>query len=589
MKTILKITAVAALTLLLSSCESLLDTTNYMTKTTADFPANAGEVEQMITGIYNNLNSIQESNKVTWHYPWALATADECLGGDGHNASIIQAADMMLKQGDGYNGVYKERYVGIARANNALEVLKDCTFISEEMKNDFTGQALFLRAYFLYELASQFGNVPCPLSPVADPTLPQISGEPLWGQIMLDLKTAINIMPSRKSNGDGHVDKYCAEALLGRVYLFYSGFYNDEVVTLPDGSDLTKADVGGYIKDCVDNSGYSLVPEFHNLWPYSNRITMADDLCPAKWKDKGYEYVCDDGKVNPESMFVIKFNTLSKSEPYRRYSNQTALFIGGVRGDKKDCQNGYTFPLSYGYGNCPVSPAFIEEWAAIEPDDPRREASILGIEDFVAGKHKPGRKGDNVQETGYFQTKVMPVMGRDNSGKIRWSYLFVMYDKLNWLKDDYQYGFCDDMVLIRFAEVLLMDAEINGNKESFDRVRARAGLPAIALTQENIRNERRWELAFEGVRLGDLRRYGEEYAKAALDKQDGVVCYFKGKKSTNHASDYNGGYGNRFAITKGFAPIPTAQIDLSAGAGEEYKFKQNPGYESAEEYTGWVE
>ena len=96
MKTILKITAAAtALTLLFSSCEKLLDSTNYMTKTTADFPSNAGEVEQMITGIYNNLNAIQESNKVTWHYPWALATADECLGGDGANVSIIQAADMM--------------------------------------------------------------------------------------------------------------------------------------------------------------------------------------------------------------------------------------------------------------------------------------------------------------------------------------------------------------------------------------------------------------------------------------------------------------------------------------------------------------
>ena len=40
-----------------------------------------------------------------------------------------------------------------------------------------------------------------------------------------------------------------AEALLGRVYLFYSGFYNDEVVTLPDGTDLTKAEVGGYITE----------------------------------------------------------------------------------------------------------------------------------------------------------------------------------------------------------------------------------------------------------------------------------------------------------------------------------------------------
>jgi hypothetical protein len=315
---------------------------------------------------------------------------------------------------------------------------------------------------------------------------------------------------------------------------------------------------------------------------------MSDELCPAKWKDKGYAYVCDDGKVNPETMFVIKFNALSKGDPYRKYSNQTALFIGGVRGNKQKCQNGDTFPLSYGYGNCPVSPAFVKEWETIEPNDPRREASIMYPEDFVKG-YKYGVKGDNVQETGYYQTKVMPVMGRDNNGTIRWSYLLVMYNNLSWSKDDYQYNFCDDMVLIRFAEVLLMDAEINGNKASFDKVRARAGLPAIAMTEENLRNERRWELAFEGVRLGDLRRYGVAYAKAALDKQEGVECYFKGRKSTNHASDFNGGYGARFEITKGFAPIPTEQINLSAGAGEEYKFKQNAGYEGADEYTGWIE
>lgn len=74
-----------------------------------------------------------------------------------------------------------------------------------------------------------------------------------------------------------------------------------------------------------------------------------------------------------------------------------------------------------------------------------------------------------------------------------------------------------------------------------------------------------------------------------MDKQEGVECYFKGNKSTNHASDFNGGYGQRFEITKGFAPIPTEQINLSAGAGEEYKFKQNAGYESSDEYTGWIE
>jgi hypothetical protein len=142
--------------------------------------------------------------------------------------------------------------------------------------------------------------------------------------------------------------------------------------------------------------------------------------------------------------------------------------------------------------------------------------------------------------------------------------------------------------MIRFAEVLLMDAELNNSQESFNAVRARAGLPSKPLTEENLRNERRWELAFEGVRYGDMRRYGETYAVAALDKQDGVACYNSGVQGTNHASTFNGGYGNRYSKTKGFVALPSAQISLSASAGPQYKYTQNEGWGSTDsEFAGW--
>ncbi len=80
-----------------------------------------------------------------------------------------------------------------------------------------------------------------------------------------------------------------AEAMLGRAWLFYTGMYcNGEdlaaltsttyspltSVALPDGSTLTKDQVIGYIDDCVNNSGYSLVTsDFRNLWAYTNRFT----------------------------------------------------------------------------------------------------------------------------------------------------------------------------------------------------------------------------------------------------------------------------------------------------------------------------
>ena len=562
MKKILYFAAVAVCASSLSSCESFLDTTNYWSKTTEDFPANQADAEQILTGIYNNLNVSIGNSVHQNHFLWSLAASDDCLGGGGANDQAMQAHDLLLNFGANlYEGFYKDRYTGIARANVAIETFGNCG-LDEATLNQYLGEAYFLRAWYYYELASMFGNIPCPVTSAADATQPQISGEALWGQILQDAKKAADIMPSTVTDrGNGHVDKYCAQALLGRAYLFYSGFYQDEDVTLPNGETLTKADVQAAIKDCVNNSGYSLVSDYHNLWSYTNRISVEDELSP--WKGNGYNYVNNDGGVNPEAMFIIKFNTQPSWGTTIGYSNQTALFCG-VRGQSSDADH---FPFGTGWGMCPVSPALVADWKATEPNDPRLDASIISVDKW---KYKYGADS-NIQETGYYMTKCMPVIGRKGDTEEFWkSYVNEMYPGLTWSsgnEDNMQLNLIDDHVMIRFAEVLLMDAELNDSQASFDAVRARAGLPSKPLTVENLRNERRWELAFEGVRYGDMRRYGETYAVAALDKQDGVACYNSGVQGTNHASTFNGGYGNRYSKTKGFVALPSAQISLSASAG----------------------
>lgn len=583
MKKILYFAAVAVGAMALSSCESFLDTTNYWSKTTEDFPANQADAEQILTGIYNNLNVSIANSPHQNHFLWSNAASDDCLGGGGSNDQAMQAHDLLMNFGANlYEPFYKDRYTGIARANVAIETMPNCG-LDEATLNQYLGEAYFLRAWYYYELASMFGNIPCPTTSAADATQPQIGGEALWGQILQDAKTAADIMPSTVTNrGDGHVDKYCAQALLGRAYLFYSGFYQDEDVTLPNGETLTKADVQAAIKDCVANSGYSLVSDYHNLWAYANRVTVDDELSP--WKDKGYGYVCDDRQVNPEAMFIIKFNTQPSWSTTVGYSNQMALYMG-VRGQSSDENH---FPFGTGWGMCPVSPSLVADWKATEPGDARLDASIISVDkwNYTYG-------GDsNIQETGYYQTKCMPVIARKSDGTGFWkSYVNEMYPGLVWSEgsaDDMQLCIINDLVMIRFAEVLLMDAELNGNQASFDAVRARAGLGSKPISDENIRNERRWEFAFEGVRYNDMRRYGDSYAVAALDKQNGVECYNSGVKGTNDAAKYNGGYGNRYSKTKGFVPLPNAQIALSASAGAEYQYKQNEGWGATDsEFGGW--
>lgn len=580
MKKILYFAAVAVCASLVS-CESFLDTTNYWSKTSDNFPANEVDADQMLTGIYNNLNVSNGNSVYQNHFLWSLAASDDCLGGGGSNDAVFQAEDLLLNFGaNHYESFYKDRYTGIARANVAIESFPNCG-LPEAKLNQYLGETYFLRAWYYYELASMFGNIPCPVTSAADATQPQISGEALWGQILQDAKMAAELMPATVADrGNGHVDRYAAQALLGRAYLFYSGFYNDEEVSLPNGETLKKSDVQAAITDCVNNSGYSLVPDFHNLWAYTNEATVEDELSPYKGND--YHFVGNG--TNPEAMFVIKFNTQPSWGTTIGYTNQAPLFMG-IR-----AQGDYTthFPLGEGWGMCPVSPAFVADWKATEPGDARLDASIINAD--VWSSYKYGM--DNyVQETGYYQTKLINVTARDANGEFWHNYNNVLNPGLAWIDDtnnDYQLCCIDDQVMIRFAEVLLMDAELNNNQASFDAVRKRAGLAPKPITPENIRNERRWELAFEGVRFNDMRRYGEDYAAAALDKQEGVKTWHLGVESTNYASKFNGSYGARYKATKGFVALPSAQIALSASAGPEYQYKQNDGWgTTTAEFGGW--
>ena len=100
-------------------------------------------------------------------------------------------------------------------------------------------------------------------------------------------------------------------------------------VALPDGSTLTKDQVIGYIDDCVNNSGYSLVTsDFRNLWAYTNRFTVEDyDYTTGQ----GLKWVEDDNAVNPETLFAIKYNKLADWSTSIGYANNFALHFG-VRG-----------------------------------------------------------------------------------------------------------------------------------------------------------------------------------------------------------------------------------------------------------------
>ena len=568
----------------LSSCT--LDTVNYTEKDQTNFPQTTNDQAQALAAIYQNLNVVNANPQMSWLYVAQLAS-DDALGGGGENDILMQAEDLLsVSTTNMTEQFWKDRYQGIMRANTLLDAM------GENGDPQTRGEALFLRAYYYYELSSMYGNIP--LTTTSQKVEPvQATAAQIWGQILQDLYTAATTMPATRRT-DGHVDKYCAEGMLGRCWLYYTGMYcNGEdlagltstsyspltEVELPDGTKLTKQMVIDCINDCVNNSGYSLVGDFRNLWAYTNRCTVKDYPYTSGAKDKdgnALKWVEDDenGNANPsqtERMFSIKFNKQATWSTTIGYANGYALHFG-VRGTA-------CFPFGAGWGAGPVAPNLVSDWKAAEPTDMRMNATIQNMQDlqgFVLGGG-----GDFLQESGYYDKKLSPVEAKKDDGTVSVCFENLMYPD-NWSvagAENLQLNNIHDLVLMRFAEVLLMQSELTENADGMNKVRARAGLPAVSYSLQALQNERRFELAFEGLRWNDIRRW--HIAAAALDKQTGTKIYNKGIETTNTRSGFS--YSARYNATAGFQKKPENQVSLSEGG-----IQQNPGWDDASSmYTKW--
>ena len=588
--------AAAAVTMGLASCD-IDNVENIGEMSTSEFPKTDGDIEAVLAGVYQNLNETHANPQMSFLYTACLASDDQ-LGGGGTNDKLMQAEDLLCNyNADMTNQFYADRYKGVARANTLLNVLENASGMAEDVKNKGIAESKFLRAFYYYELASMYGNVPLITSPDQENTA-QGDVKVLWGQILQDLRDACDLLPAEK-RADGRIDKYTAEAMLGRAWLFYTGFYCNgtstadlvstsykplQSVDLPDGSTLTKQDVITYIDDCVTKSGYSLVSDFRNLWAYTNKLVVDEYPYTA---GQGLAWVENDNAVNPESMFAIKFNKLASWQTTIGYANGIALHFG-VRGGQ-DYSN--TFPFGQGWGAGPVAPNLVNDWKAAEPEDMRLKASVADVNDTnEMPNYTRGGWADFVQETDYYSKKWSPicavnkgyVSGEEGADPPAYIACFEtgMYPG-NWDtsgENNFQLSNIHDLVLIRFADVLLMQSELKEDVSGINKVRARAGLkPINGYSLAALQNERRWEFACEGIRWNDIRRW--HIAAIALAKQENQPVYYCGNPGTNTA--HNGGYAARYNATAGFQKMPETQIALGT-------VKQNDGWaDASSEYAGW--
>jgi hypothetical protein len=582
MKTTKYIIAATLAVLGLNACEKLLDTENYTASNTANFPASFEEAEMMVTAIYSNMNHMSSRPSAGTFYFVSELASDDRFGGSGG-----QSFDKLLVTGEtAFDFSWAQYYKGIYLANSAIEGLKlmENDVDDREKYEQLLGESYFMRAYNYYEMGTLFGRVPLLTSTTQDSNSPQVEPDVLFGQIASDLKQAIDLMSDKPWNAYvefGHATKWAAEALMARAFLFYTGFFQKDSMPLAEGGSVTKQEVISWIDDCVNNSGHDLVGDYRNLWTYTNKYTVDDYPYTAGVKGVDGQPLLWAGNGNKEEVFSVKYmNYCGYYYPGQEgYSNFYIPFFGfaGTNG------TGNTFPWGNGNGVGTVNSGLWEDWNREEPGDLRIRASILSIEEEVPD-YDSGDISGQWEDCGYWAKKTLPVLAKaayERQGSwvssIFWA-AYPEFDQANNYGITNWGGHFQDLILIRFADVLLMQSELKEDASGMNRVRARAGLQPVGYSLEALQRERRHELCFEGVRWNDIRRW--HIAEQALSGQNN-------RAMNNAGADVvlrDGRYAERYKATEGFFPIPASQIRLSAGV-----LQQNAGWKEGDNYlyTVW--
>lgn len=527
MKKTYQIITVLVLLLQFSCSKSFLERTPIDKKVEADFYKTPEDAFEALVSAYSILDVSGYGNIILT----TEVASDDCFGGGGISDNGLQQWDRFQSFNDHNTDAWTKYYQGVYRANQFLQKVDGVDFSSApKLQQQYTGEAKFLRAYFYFDLVRMFGHVPLLTSPIEGDNygIPQASADSVYALITKDLQDAItDLTPSAKPYSEiaaedyGRATKWAAEALLARVYLYYTGYYNKS--TLPGGYNQAKAVQA--VDDVINNSGYGLVTDFSKLWRAASLENFA-------------------GQNNKEAVFAIQYTGQGLGNWDLQNGNRFQVMVG-IRNQVID-------PYYKGWGMATVNPAL---WEDYEPGDTRKTATIISIND--EGLTDQYTVGDQAQYTGYYWKKYSPVGGADrpdaNGG-------------------DFQIDNFDNYVVIRFSDLLLMGAELNLKTNLskaqgyYNRVRDRAfggdqsrrkTLTTGAAGIKTIMEERRLEFALEGQRYWDLLRQGVSVAKTAIDNQNGGADF--------HVV---------FPIaTKGLFEIPQTQIGISNGS-----LIQNEGY-----------
>ncbi|MEX2335774.1 MAG: RagB/SusD family nutrient uptake outer membrane protein [Fulvivirga sp.] len=371
---------------------------------------------------------------------------------------IIQWTDQ--SQTTVVNNRYYANYQGISRANTLLSQIENAE-ISEEAKSRITGETLFLRAFFYFDLVTHYGGVPLYMEEVLDETSayePRVSAEEVYSQIISDLQNAIpKLTVATTFPQSGRASQGAAKLLLAKAFM----------------SKPTReyANAESELRD-ITNMQYSLLDNYADCFDTGNK----------NHRESIFEIQYQEGDDGQQSAFI--YDMLPKTP-------NTEIATGIVANN-----------VVAGGWNVP-NQELIDSY---EEGDLRLGASIKIIEGTMNGGNIFNDPVTYlaIREVGTYTPEPDKVYFPFISKYLNGPYNRPFNTGENW-------------PVFRYADALLLLAEClveQGNPgealQFVNAVRNRAGLSNLSeVTLDIVLEERRHELAFENHRWTDLIRTGK--------------------------------------------------------------------------------
>lgn len=441
----------------LGSCSKFLDKEPLDAPSMGSYWANAEQATYWVNNLYNALGGVSESIYEAY--------SDNGFGRAGNGANniangLFETIDSRVAEEWDY------RYIRLCL--EFFENIDRVPGITSQAKAQLTGQVRFILAYRYYKMVTFFRDIPLVKQslPVDDADMQKSPKEEVVAYILEQLDAAINELPTTwPAASNGRITKGAAMALKARVLLYNNRW----------------AEAATAAKAVMDLNVYDLHPDFGELFVSSSNNATKEVILARQY-----------APVANTHDIVLRY------APVHLAGN--ALILPTAELEE-------SFQMIDGLSKS-ESPLY-DDTDPFANRDPRYYHTFLW--------HGNDLNGSMVDLTG---------------SEYNFAFTYIYFKKYIAEFKDRVRTLYNNWNLIRYAEVLLTYAEAkneatgpdNDVYNAIDEVRLRAGMPAVDRVRyaskedlrEFIRNERRVELAGEGLRYFDIIRW--RTAQTVLNK-----------------------------------------------------------------------